>query len=55
MQEGGEGSGGQVLAATFKAVAVEPNLTEDMDNCGGATVEFDVQYRTQAHDLFTAA
>lgn len=52
MQEGGNG---QVLAANFKAVAVEPNLTEDMDNCAGATVEFDVQYRTKAHDLFTAA
>ena len=55
MEEGGEGSGGQVLAATFKAITVDPNLNEDMDNCGAATVEFDVQYRTQAHDLFTAA
>lgn len=55
LQEGGDGSGGAILAATFKAIAIEPNLTEDMDNCGAATVEFDVHYRTQAHDLFTAA
>lgn len=52
MQEGGEG---QVLSATFMAIAVEPNLTDDMDNCAAATVEFQVRYRTRAHDLFTAA
>lgn len=53
LEEGGDGTGGDKLACGFTAVATEPNLTDDMDNCAAATVEFAIRYRTRLHDLFT--
>ncbi|MEO0939883.1 MAG: hypothetical protein AAFY38_17160 [Pseudomonadota bacterium] len=52
MTEGGEGTGGEQLAFNFQALRIEPNFTEDMDNCAAGTVEYLVQYQTQPGNLF---
>lgn len=54
LEEGGEGTGGQKLSATFMADAVEPDLIQQNADCAAATVVLQVQYRTQPRTLFAA-
>ena len=54
LEEGGDGTGGQMLTADFKAASIEPNLTDLMDNCAAASVEFRVRIRTGTTSLFAA-
>ncbi|WP_152492346.1 hypothetical protein [Roseovarius sp. THAF27] len=54
IEEGGKGTGGKKLANGFTPIRTRPDLTDDMDNCAAATVEFQVRYRTRTNDLFAA-
>lgn len=55
LEEGGDGTGGETLACGFKALRIEPNLTELVDNCAAGTVEYQVRYRTKPGNLFAVA
>lgn len=47
-----EGGNGTPLACTFKAVAIEPNVLADGDECATGIVEYALIYRTNIRDPF---
>lgn len=51
MQEGGDGD---ALSCIVQAVASEPNVLADGDECATGIVEYRLKYRTNARDPFAA-
>ena len=53
LEEGGDGTGGAMLACYLKPLGVQASALDDGDVCAVGEVRFKVTFRTAVHDPFT--